>query len=212
MGVADAERPPARQERGEATRRSILAAAETLFAEVGFASARLEDVALAVGIRRPSIVYYFPSKQVLYDEVEASIFSALHEATIDRVAPADDPLAQLLALFDCWLDFMVDRPTAARIIQRNVADIAPRAQDPVEFSETTLLDIERIVKEGIAAGQFRAIPPVQLLNTVGSSILYYVCNANQFGASRRYDCADPKELSDFRDLLRALTLAAVRRS
>ena len=75
-----------RQQRGEVTRQAILEAAERLFAEVGFAAARLEDVAEEVGIRRPSIIYYFASKQELYDEVEASIFAEMHRVTQARVA------------------------------------------------------------------------------------------------------------------------------
>ncbi|MGH7287017.1 MAG: TetR family transcriptional regulator, partial [Myxococcota bacterium] len=49
------------------TRAAILAAAEAVFAERGFAAARLEDVAARVGIRRASIVYHFRDKRELYD-------------------------------------------------------------------------------------------------------------------------------------------------
>lgn len=39
-----------------------------------------------------------------------------------KLAGISDPLEQLLALFGCWLDYHVARPTGARIIIRNIAD------------------------------------------------------------------------------------------
>ena len=58
----------------QSTRDQILDAAEAVFAEKGFAAARLEDVAERVGIRRASIVYYFRDKQQLYDAVLTTVF------------------------------------------------------------------------------------------------------------------------------------------
>ena len=51
----------------------------------------LEDVALDVGIRRPSIVYYFPGKQQLYDEIEADIFASMHSFVHDRMTGIEEP-------------------------------------------------------------------------------------------------------------------------
>lgn len=195
--------------RGEATRQAILDAAETVFAEVGFTTARLEDVAAAVGIRRPSIVYYFTTKQELYDAVEADIFAAMHGLAIQRVAAEQAPIDKLIALLDGWLDFLVRRPTAARIIQRLVADVTPRAGDPTQFSNILLRDVETVVNEGVAVGAFRPLPPMHIVNAVGSSSLFYVCNGKQLGANRSYDAADPKELESFRALLHLLIRAAV---
>lgn len=195
--------------RGETTRQAILDAAETVFAEVGFTTARLEDVAAAVGIRRPSIVYYFTTKQELYDAVEADIFAAMHGRAIQRVAAEQAPIDKLIALLDGWLDFLVRRPTAARIIQRLVADVTPRAGDPTQFSNILLRDVETVVNEGVALGAFRPLPPMHIVNAVGSSSLFYVCNGKQLGANRSYDAADPKELESFRDLLHLLIRAAV---
>ena len=107
-------REAVRQSRGEMTRQAILEAAERVFAQLGYAAARLEDVALEVGIRRPSIVYYFPGKQELYDEVEAGIFASMRAFVQDRMAQVHDPMTRLLTLIDAWLDFLVARPTAAR--------------------------------------------------------------------------------------------------
>ncbi|WP_375195948.1 TetR/AcrR family transcriptional regulator [Sphingobium sp.] len=207
--VAEAIRQVARQPRGDATRQSILDAAEKVFADLGYAAARLEDVAQAVGIRRPSIVYYFPGKQQLYDQVEADIFASMHEFVLKRVKHAEGPMAQLLALLDAWLDFLVARPTAARIIQRLVADFAPRGDNPVRFSETALRDIETVISMGIADGTFRQVSAMHMLNGVAGGALFYVCNAAQLGEGRSYDPADPAELAGFRALIHKLAKAAV---
>lgn len=200
-----------RQPRGEVTRQAILDAAERVFAEVGFSAARLEDVAEEVGIRRPSIVYYFASKQELYDEVEAGIFADMHAFAQARTAGVEAPFERLLALLDAWLDFLVARPTAARIVQRLVADVTPRHGNPVEFSGSALEDIDRVVAEGVASGAFRPVSPMHVLNGVTAGALFYVCNGGQVGESRRYDPADPVELAAFRALLHRLAAAAVLR-
>lgn len=201
---------PIRHARGELTRQSILEAAETIFAEVGYAAARLEDVALNVGIRRPSIIYYFASKQELYDAVEADIFASMHAFTEERTRGLTDPFERLLALLDAWLDFHVARPTAARIIQRLIADVTPRRGNPVEFSNSALEDIERVIAAGVSSGDFRPIPPMHFLNAVAGSVLFHVCNGGLLGEHRRYDPANPQELERFRSLLHLLAEAAVR--
>jgi TetR/AcrR family transcriptional regulator len=108
--------------RSERTRAAILAAAEALFAERGFAETRLEDVAEAVGIRRASIFYYFADKPALYDAVLGDVFGRLRE----RIAPAllaERPLGErALDAVSIWIDYLAQRPTTARILLREVAD------------------------------------------------------------------------------------------
>lgn len=200
---------PIKHARGEVTRQAILEAAEAVFAEVGYAAARLEDVANAVGIRRPSIVYYFAAKQELYDAVEADIFASMHAFSETRTSVCIDPFERVIALLDAWLDFMVARPTAARIIQRLVADVTPRHGDPTQFSNTALEDIERVIGAGTEAGAFAPIAPMHFLNGVAGSVLFYVCNGGQIGESRRYDPGDPQELARFRALLHRIAAAAL---
>jgi TetR/AcrR family transcriptional regulator len=203
---------PIKQARGEATRQAILDAAETVFADVGYAAARLEDVAQVVGIRRPSIVYYFAGKQELYDAVEADIFTSMHAFAEARTKGISDPLERLLALLDAWLDFHVSRPSAARIIQRLIADATPRRGNPTEFSYSALEDIEAVFADGVRSGAFRPLPAMHFLNGVAGSVLFYVCNSGQLGDQRRYDPADPQELEKYRALLHILAKAAVTAS
>ena len=187
--------------KGEVTRQRILDAGEIVFAELGFAAARLEDVANAVGIRRASIVYYFKNQQERYDAVEAAMFSALQQESRRRLEKGGSATERLGLLFDSWLEFMVSRPTAARIIMRNSADITPRSNNPVEFSEGTVRDLETILAAGRASGEFAAIEPALFLSITGGGIINYVCLSQQYGARRAYDPGASEHLEAFRALL-----------
>ncbi|CCA90309.1 MULTISPECIES: TetR/AcrR family transcriptional regulator [unclassified Novosphingobium] len=198
-----------RHQRGKATREAIVKAAETVFAEVGYGEARLEDIAAIVGVRRPSMVYYFAGKQELYDAVEADIFEAMHHFSRERLEGVTGPLEKLLALTDAWLDFIVARPTAARIIQRLIADVRPRQGNPIEFSHVALDILEDIVTEGVESGRFRPVSPMFVLNGVSGGILFYVNNSTLIGEQRFYEPSDPETLAEYRALLGRLIRAAV---
>ncbi len=56
---------PATTRKGEDRRSAILAAAARLFAEQGYRGASLDSVAATVGLTRPGLLHYFPSKDAL---------------------------------------------------------------------------------------------------------------------------------------------------
>lgn len=186
------------------TAAQILHHAELLFAEVGFAGTSLDMIAQAVGIRRPSVLHHFGSKRALYDHVENDFFTALLREGNQR-ATEGPAFSRLINLLTVWLDYMIARPTAARIIMRNTADLVSRAGDPVQFSEGVVAQFEGLVLAGQASGEFRSGDPRFILNILGSSILHYVCNASQFGVHRRYNSAAHAE--EFRQMLKCTASA-----
>jgi TetR/AcrR family transcriptional regulator len=122
MSLAAARTDSRAAPRSERTRSAILAAAEALFAERGFAETRLEDVAGAVGIRRASIVYYFADKPALYDAVLADVFETFRER-LEPALLAPKPLSErALDAVSVWIDYLAERPATARILLREVAD------------------------------------------------------------------------------------------
>jgi AcrR family transcriptional regulator len=99
-----AEATPPRRARSDADRqakeRAILDAALDVFAESGFAQARLEDVAARAGVAKGTIYLYFPSKQALFEALIRTGIAAPIEAASAEVAALDLPFeAVVRALF-----------------------------------------------------------------------------------------------------------------
>ncbi|HXW84822.1 MAG TPA: helix-turn-helix domain-containing protein, partial [Candidatus Binataceae bacterium] len=63
------------------TRERVLQVARALFAERGYRGTSLRDIARRIGIKAPSLLHHFPSKQQLYLAVLDSIFEGMEDAT-----------------------------------------------------------------------------------------------------------------------------------
>lgn len=97
------------------TKTQIVAAAENLFAQQGFAATSVSEIAAAVGVSSPAIYKHFRNKLAIYEAVCDSLFTPLAEATKHLNAAADfsetrQQLQQVLAL-------LADNPNAARLVQ-----------------------------------------------------------------------------------------------
>jgi TetR/AcrR family transcriptional regulator len=188
--------------KGEQTRLSILANAERDFAELGYEATRLESIGESIGIKRAAIFYYFRSKKELFAEVFADIHESLIRYTEQRLEGARDPWERLILLAESWVDYMVARPTAARLILRNCANAAhPEGYSPA-FSRNALQLMRDIISEGVAAGRFAEGTSMHLVNLLSGSILHYVCNPEQLGDERPYRPDDPAEVVAFKTVLR----------
>lgn len=204
-----AETRPRKLTKGEITRRNILKAAEAGFAGLGYDAARLETIAEEVGIKQAAIFYYFPSKRHLFDELGRDIHDSLVSITQTRLSGVDDPWEKLMLLVETWLDFMVARPTAARIILRNCAS-PTTADEPAEaYSADALQLLRAIISEGVAAGRFAEVNSMYLVNLLSGSILHYVCNPEQLGSERPYRPDDPTEIAIFKTVLRKTARAVL---
>lgn len=77
----------------EATRAAVLAAAERLFAERGFANTSLRDISTASGVSHPLIHHHFGSKEELYQAVKRRMVESYAQRFPMAARASNRPLA-----------------------------------------------------------------------------------------------------------------------
>lgn len=141
--------PTDRQPRPDVAQR-ILDQATRLFARHGFVGASLRDIAKAVGIRKPSLLYHFPSKDELRRGVLEQMLTHWNEAVPRILRAATSGPEQFDAIAAETLTFFRDDPDRARLLLRELLD------RPEEIAPLIALRVQpwaRIVCDYIRKGQ-----------------------------------------------------------
>ena len=183
--MAPLSRPQARSER---TRAAILKAAEGLFAERGFASSRLEDVAERVGIRRASIFYYFPDKSALYDAVLANALGDLLVRTSAALRARGSLSARIEAAVAAWVETLGARPTLARLLLREAADGTPESPPALLRHTQPFVELVQRVMDESAGDPLLVAPPIDpihLASTIVGATVFFVAAMPELGSGPR---------------------------
>ena len=188
--------------RAERTRAALLAAAEALFAERGFAATRLEDVAERVGIRRASIVYYYRDKRELYDAVLADVFTGLYER-IEAALSGSGPRAERIeAGVSAWVDYVGARPTFARLLLREVADATTDRREALLRLTAPFADLVRTQvydRRTPEDPRLNEIDPVHMASAIAGATVFFVAATPTLVPELAIDPLSPEQLDAHRD-------------
>lgn len=110
--------------------KQILDHATRLFAAHGFVGASLRDIAKAVGIRKPSLLYHFPSKDDLRRSVLEQMLSHWNETVPRLLKAATSGQEQFEAIASETVNFFVADPNRARLLLREMLD-RPEEMQPL---------------------------------------------------------------------------------
>lgn len=194
--------PAARGPRASQTRDAILRAAEALFAEHGFDAARLEDVALRVGVKRASLVYHFRDKPELYDAVLAGLLDALLARVSAALRAGGGLAARVERAVSAWVDFIGERPALARIVLREAAG-ATRERPPAILRH--LGGFHALAREVFDATRddplARAAPidPVHFASAIAGATVFFVAAMPVLAPGSGVDPLAPAQLEAHRD-------------
>ena len=103
---------------GRAARRQVIEEAATrLFAERGYSSTTVEDIARAAGVTKPILYRHYESKQELCVALLERYRDELVAAPLSVFKPAaPDWRVQLAAMGDAWLGYIEQHPEGARLL------------------------------------------------------------------------------------------------
>jgi AcrR family transcriptional regulator len=102
-------------------RAKILTEATRLFAQKGCDATSLQEISDAVGVRKPSLLYHFPSKEALHESVMESVLARWNEA-LPRLLHAAAREDRFDAILDECISFFAADPDRARLLLREALD------------------------------------------------------------------------------------------
>jgi AcrR family transcriptional regulator len=135
----------------------IVVAAAKVFARRGYHGASTQDIADVLGLRQASLYYYFESKDAALEAVCAAGVEDYAEhahAILSGPGRASDKVARLVFQH---LAPMAERLEFTLVFLRERRFLPPPARKRIRAIERRYESIiERVIKQGVAAGEFRA--------------------------------------------------------
>lgn len=124
-------------------------------AEVGYAKASFARIAQRAGISPGLISYHFSGKQELMEQVVAEVNAEMERAVETRVESSEGHAGVVKALIEGFVSYCAQRP--AGIVA--VGQIENAEGVGADNRERSIADIEQVLRDGQAIGEFRGFPP-----------------------------------------------------
>ncbi|HET7753796.1 MAG TPA: TetR family transcriptional regulator [Anaeromyxobacteraceae bacterium] len=136
----------------EATRRTLLDAATSVFAEHGFAGARVDEIAERAGVNKRMIYAYYGDKEGLYREVLSSRLSAPEASQI--VADTGEPRRALERLVRWYFRLLSEDGAFARLLAWDMLTGGARRREMLLDSAGPALElVTALGRRAVATGE-----------------------------------------------------------
>jgi AcrR family transcriptional regulator len=159
-----------RRERGT-NRRRILAAALESFGTRGYDSTSLDQLATELGVRKQTILYYFPSKPALLEAVLDEGAAELAATLTEAVAHAGSGFARVEAIVRRVFRLALRRPELLGLLREATRLGTPAATRLVADLEPFVEPATAFLEAEMDAGRFRRCDARLLLVSVYSTVL-----------------------------------------
>lgn len=192
------------------TKELILAEALRCFAERGYAGTSLTEIADAVGIRRPSLLHHFPSKEALYGAVLVEALGDWSVLVEDAIDEPREGWPQVERVLRTAFRFFEDRPEFVRLVRWAALEGGPVRDHDLGSLLKPLFDRgAAFLEREMDAGRLRRYDARQLLLTGYGAVLSYLSDGRLMTGLLGTDPLSPEALAARREHVIHVLRAAV---
>ena len=152
---------------------AILEAALEVFSQHGYRGATLDQIADVAGLSKPNLLYYFPSKEAVHQEV----LGRLLEVWLDPLRamdPAGEPAAEIMAYVKRKLELSRDFPRESRLFANEILQGAPRMKAAIEGPLRVLVaEKAQVLQQWMDQGKIARMHPVHLIFSIWALTQHY---------------------------------------
>lgn len=141
-------------ERRESTRSAVLAAAQLLFAENGYAGTSIQDIIEAAGISRGALYHHFKSKEAIFAAVFLTTSADAVREAGSRIPSGVGPRDSLISGCVAWLDVVSDEPIGQILLVDGPLALGWERARALE-ERTSLGSMRSAIQRAIDAGELR---------------------------------------------------------
>ena len=135
---------------------TIIKAATRLFARKGYAGTSLQAIADEVGMRNPSLLYHYPSKNAIRAAVMGDLLDRWKTRLPEVLAAASSGNDRFTALFSEVSDFFLSDPHRCMLVMREVVDRPEETRESLgQVLGPWLGVLVQAIKDGQDAGRVR---------------------------------------------------------
>lgn len=152
---------------------AILAAGLDVFSQYGFRGSTLDQIALAAGLSKPNVLYYFASKDAIY----VALLSRLLEdwmKPVYAINPAGDPVEEILDYAKQKLEMSRLYPAESRLFANEIIQGAPQIIDVLSGElHDTMESLAKVIRGWVKKGMIRPVHPYHLFFSIWSMTQHY---------------------------------------
>jgi TetR/AcrR family transcriptional regulator len=166
----------------EERRRQLLGEAIVQFGARGYEGATLDAIARSCGVRKQTLLYYFPNKEALFEACISDLAGAVEEALERGLAGPEEGWDRIEAVIDAIFGLAEKRPELMPLVR----EAARQSPETIQHIAQTLEPLRKralaFLERGMEAGLFRTQDPGLLLFMLYTAVVGSITEAGVLSA------------------------------